>query len=256
MQNLLQGLKFKRVSAVDGITIDGSESRNPLLPMTYELLSRYERGCILSHRAVWREFLNGNDPYCCVLEDDVYVSPDFPRFINHDGWFPKNCALLKIETIKQEIFISRKTTVCLDRKSAILNSLDFGTAAYIISRRGAQILLEGTIRPARALDVFIFDNEGRRKLPSSVLFPALCLQANRRTDGVIFPELASSIQSNLQADQLNPPAVKVPVRRTLLNKIRRELFRPFCQLSDLIKPAAILIHERWKGVRRCKIPFA
>ncbi len=256
MQNLLTGLKFKRVPAIDGKTIDGPESNDPLRPTTYDLLSRYERACILSHRAVWREFLSGNDPYCCVLEDDVYISPDFPRFINHDGWLPKNCDLLKIETIKQEVFISRKTTACLDRSSAMLNSLDFGTAAYIISRRGAQILLERTLKPERALDVFLFDEEGRRKLPSSLLIPALCIQAKRHTDGIIFPELQSSIQFNLPTNKLNPASLNNPTPKTVFFKIKRELFRPFGRLINSIILATKLALEHCKGVHRCRVPFA
>ncbi|MEI9863758.1 MAG: glycosyltransferase family 25 protein [Limisphaerales bacterium] len=152
-------------------------------PRSYETLDRYNRGCVLSHRAAWQEFLAGPDSYCCILEDDIYISDDFPKFVKDSAWIPKNCKLLKIETIEQPVIISRKTTTCLNRTSAFLYSLDFGTAAYIVSREGAQILLNETARPRFAIDIIVYSKNGRRKLKPSLLFPALCIQAKRHKAG-------------------------------------------------------------------------
>ncbi len=97
MEGLLQGLAFKRIAAVDGKDIDGPEYREPGSPMGYENLSRYTRACLLSHRAIWEQFLAGEDPHCCVLEDDVFISLDFPRFINSSDWIPKDGDLVKLK---------------------------------------------------------------------------------------------------------------------------------------------------------------
>ena len=254
MENLLQGLAFTRVMAVDGKDIDGPEYRNPAEPMRRENLSRYNRACVLSHREVWRQFLAGKDPYCCVLEDDVFISPDFPRFINSEDWIPTDCNLLKIETVHQEVLISRKTTAGLDRQLSVLRSLHLGTAAYIVSRRGAQALLDATLQPERAVDRILFEEAGLKRLhPVYQWYPALCSQAKHQVDGIIFSELESSIQPKSQPE-VQPQIV--PERKTLLNKIKRELFRPFYQVKEFAQPVGVHVLHRLKGVRRCRVPFA
>jgi glycosyl transferase, family 25 len=250
MEALLHGTNFKRIAAVDGRTVEGAEWREPASAMCYEALSRYERACILSHRAAAQAFLAAGDPYCCVLEDDVFISPDFFRFVHEETWIPKNCDLLKIETTRYEVFLSRKTAVCLDRNAARLLSAHFGTAAYIISRRGAEILLDATVRPDRPLDYLMFDEEGLKKFqPVWQMIPAPCIQATPLTAGLICSEMESSIQPKMDK---KPPIIPVQPRKTLANKIKRETFRPFRQL----KSRAQSLSERFKGIRRCRVPFA
>ena len=257
---LLHGLAIKRIAAVDGKNLEGPEYRDHTLAFSYENLSRYERACILSHRFAWQEFLNSNDPYSCILEDDVFISSDFHRFIKSETWIPMDCNLVKIETTEQEVFISRKTINCLERKAALLRSLHFGTAAYIISRRGAEACLKETLQSDRPMDHIMFDETGLRKLhPVYQLLPVLCIQANQRADGMIFSELESSIQPkvNPQASpqiQMSPQITPAP--KTLLNKIKREGLRPFRQLSQLIQIAGVHGLRRLKGVHRCRVPFA
>jgi glycosyl transferase, family 25 len=254
MEGLLQGLAFKRITAVDGKNIDGPEYRDPARVMSPENLSRYTQACLLSHRAVWREFLAGKDPYCCVLEDDVFISPDFPHFINREDWIPTDCNLVKIETLHEEVFISRKITACLDRQVSLLRSPHLGTAAYVVSRRGAQALLDATLRPDRAVDRILFEEAGLKRLhPVYQLFPALCIQAGQRADGIIFPELESSIQPGVRTGAR--PQI-ISVRKTLLDKIKRELLRPFYQLNKSAQSAGVLVLHRLKGIRRCRVPFA
>jgi glycosyl transferase, family 25 len=254
MEGLLQGLAFKRIAAVDGRNLDGPEYRNPAEAMSRENLSRYNRACLLSHRAVWQEFLAGGDPYCCVLEDDVFFSPDFARFINSEAWIPTDCNLLKIETVHQQVFISRKTTAGLGRQVSLLRSAHLGTAAYIVSRRGAQASLDATLDPERAVDRILFEEAGLKQLhPVYQLFPALCIQANQRADGMIFPEMESSIQPK------NPPKARpptVPGCKTLLKKIKRELFRPFYQFKEFARSTGVRGLHLLKGARRCRVPFA
>ncbi|MEJ0090292.1 MAG: glycosyltransferase family 25 protein [Limisphaerales bacterium] len=260
MESLLQGLAYKRVAAVDGKTIEGPEQRDYSLPKTYEILSRYERGCILSHRSAWQEFLAGGDPYCCVLEDDVFISPDFARFVNDEAWIPKDCSLLKIETVQLEVCLSRKTIPCFDRQTARLCSLHLGTAAYIVSRRAAKILLAETLQPALPMDLLFYEDSGRQKLhPVYQLVPALCIQAKRKKDGIIFAEMESAIQPRVETKKSSaiPPAPE-----TFHNKIKRELSRPirqFFRLLDLFKDsmesAGRAVFDRFKGIRRCKVPF-
>ncbi len=40
-----------------------------------------EMGCYLSHRAIWHNFLGGDEPLCLVIEDDVTLSLDFAEVV-------------------------------------------------------------------------------------------------------------------------------------------------------------------------------
>jgi glycosyl transferase family 25 len=254
MAGLLQGLAFKRIPAVDGKTLDGPELNDLSRPRCYETVSRYHRACGLSHRAAWQEFLASGELYGCVFEDDVFLSPDFPRFISDETWIPPSCDLFKIETTLQPVFVSRKNITCLDRMAAALCSLHCGAGGYIISRRGAQALLSATSRPARAIDCIMYDKAGLRQLhPVYQLFPALCVQASQRPDGMVFPEMASSIQLNV------PPKLQpeiIPGSKTRLEKIKREIFRPFLKMKTSAQSAGRPALDRLRGVRRVRVPFA
>ena len=247
MTELLQGLRFKRIAAVDGKTIEGPEQNGRPYP---GVLSRYHQGCILSHRAAYQAFLASTDRYCCVLEDDIFLSHDFHKFINDEAWIPQGCGLIKIETTRQPTWFLGQRIRCLDRHAARLNSLHFGTAAYIISRRGAEILLELTVKPDRAMDRIVFGRVARRRLhPIYQLIPALCIQGSHRGDGVTFPEMESSI--NRQAPPPPDLPKTAPAPKTLLAKVKRELVRPFKQLRALKKAAG----RRSTGLRREGVPF-
>ncbi|HEV2695504.1 MAG TPA: glycosyltransferase family 25 protein [Verrucomicrobiae bacterium] len=260
MAGLLEGLPFTRIAAVDGKNIDGPEKKGR--PYPGKILSRYQIGCILSHRAAYESFLKSADRYCCVLEDDVYLSPDFSKFINDDKWIPSGCDLVKIETTRQQVrFIGRRIG-CQGRQAVRLHSLHFGTAGYIISRRGAEILLEMTTQPDRAMDRIVFGRAVRRRLqPVYQLIPALCIQGTQRGDGMIFPEMESSIRDSNAVPRLpanptpasspNPPKI-VRVKKSLMEKVRREVSRPFHQLRAVRKNIA----KRIMGVRREGVPFA
>ncbi|MBW8863895.1 MAG: glycosyltransferase family 25 protein [Verrucomicrobia bacterium] len=249
MAGLLQGLPFRRLAAVDGNTIHGPEYNIPSRPGSPAVLSRYNRACTLSHRAAMQDFLAGTDRYCCVLEDDVFISPDFPRFINDESWIPSKCDLVKIETTRQEVRLASKGVACLDREAVLLDSVHFGTAGYIVSRRGAQMLLGMTAEPERSIDRILFEPAGLRKLRPVQLIPALCIQAGHLEGGMIFPEMESSIQPRVPVQKIIPERTE---RKTLPVKIKREAIRPFRQLNGAVQRTGL----RLRGLRWTRVPFA
>jgi len=243
MEELLRGLPYRRITAVDGRTVAGPERRDISRPQSCENLSRYERACTLSHRAAWQEFLAGQERYACILEDDIFLSPDFSRFIKDDSWIPGDCDRMKIETYQQKVFVTRAHTKCLNRKASVLLSLHFGTAAYIVSRADAAALLERTTVLDRTCDRLIFDEDAiRNHHPIYQLIPALCVQNARSRNGIPFPEMESAIQ----------PATVVK-RKTVLTKIKMELTRPLNQLMDRLQT---LVRERRLRARCGVVPFS
>lgn len=244
MEKELQGVAFKRVAAVDGKTVPGSEHRDPSLPADAGRISKFDRACTWSHRVVWREFLAGTEQFACVLEDDIHVSPDFGRFIGDESWIPAGCDLLKIETAMHKVFIERTARPGLDRSLAVLRSQHFGTAGYIVSRKGAEDLLRRAEEVDRSADRLVFNEEAlRRHHPVYQLIPALCVQGARIRDGIVIPEMESSVQ----------PPVPLPEVKTLLRKIKAEVTRPLQQLAAL--PKTLSKRLRWRESWTV-IPFA
>jgi glycosyl transferase family 25 len=248
MANLLVGLNVRRIAAVDGKSLEGPEYNKPGRQICPEMLSRYNRACMLSHRAVCQEFLSGSDPYCCVLEDDVLISPDFPKFMNGTDWIPADAHVVKIETLGERVWLASKTIACLNRVAKRLRSSHLGTAGYVISRPGAQKILDLTTKPDRSIDRLLFEEDGLIKLRTYQLVPALCIQSSRSGEKLMIPELESTIQPKTPITAAPP---RKPVRYPAWNKIQRELSRPFRQLPGF--PTWIAMHCR--GTHSHRVPF-
>lgn len=248
MVKLLDGLNFQRIAAVDGKNLEGPEFNRPGRQASPEMLSRYNRACLMSHRTVCEKFLSGPDPYCCVLEDDVLISPEFPEFMNGTTWIPADADLIKLETTREKVCLSAKSRRCLNRVAKPLRSAHLGTAAYVVSRRGARKILDLTHSADRSIDRVMFEDEGLVELRPYQMVPALCIQFNATGNDLIFPEMESMIQPK------NPKPVepaRKPVKLRALSKIQREINRLFRQLKGL--PAWIVL--RIQGMRCVRVPF-
>lgn len=243
MEKLLHGLAFQRIPAVDGRAVAGPAQRDLTRPPSLENLSGCDKACTLSHRLAWQDFLAGTEKYACVLEDDIHLSPDFPRFINDESWIPKNGDLVKIETFAQKIFVSRQSVACLDRSASVLLSLHYGTAGYIVSRKGAADLLQRTAVIDLPADWIVFNEAAiQRHYPIYQLSPALCVQGINVPDGIAFAEMQTSIQTR----PVKPP-------KSMPQRIYVEASRPIRQLSDALRRQVF----QWRHqARRLTVPFA
>ena len=242
MEEILEGASFKRIAAVDGRTIEGLENRDPAQPMSRDNLSRYEKACILSHRKAWLEFLTDGERRCCILEDDVFVGPDFFRFIEDESWIPEDGDLVKIETFRNRVFVSRKEVRCLNRSAAQLLSLHFGTGGYILSRKTASALLEETTDPQRTLDRILFDETAiGKRAPIYQLLPAICIQGQNLENGILFQEMQSAIKPK-----------RPKKKKMLFKRINTELIRPFKHFERFVLTK---VRERRTQARCCIVPF-
>lgn len=240
MCELLQGLPFERIAAVDGSKLEGVAMRNPWLPRRFENLSKYERGCIMSHRAAWTRFLETDEHLACVLEDDLVLSPQFRSIVEDETWFPADGQIVKLETYGQRVSLSRRRMKIQDRSLAILKSLHFGTAAYVLSRGAARYYLEQTVFPDRPIDHLMFGEEMLKEGPRTYqICPAPCIQAKHLNGRILLPELASSI----------PDAPRVPKAKPMAVKLKTEIGRPFFQARHLFRSFL-------RGEQLCRVNFA
>lgn len=148
------GIAFERISAIDGL--DAAEAdlaqvrdNGPIGP-----LSRGMRACTASHLKAWRHLLQSGADHALILEDDVEIHPLLPGLLTDDAWFRGQADVLKLEKFNPD----RPSRILASRAFASLPggigvmhrmlSRHTGAAAYIISRRGAEIALgfAGAIR--------------------------------------------------------------------------------------------------------------
>lgn len=240
ISEMLKGLPFERIAAVDGRTWEGPETRQAARPVGYEHLNKYERAGMVSHRAAWTKILESGERFGCVLEDDVYVSPSLGDFIRDESWIPADGTLIKIETCNQPVALSRRAIQAKGRRLASLRSRHLGAAAYIMSRDAIANYMEKTNPPDRGLDYIMFGESAVKETPIYQLCPALCTQAKDRRGGIIFPELESAVQFYAPSP-----------RKPLIVRLRREIPRPFVQLGGILWSIASgrrFSEQRWPRV--------
>jgi glycosyl transferase, family 25 len=219
MRDQLSDVGFERVAAVDG-----GENQEAMRGLT-----RFELACLESHRGAWRLFLKRSDAYACFLEDDVHFSPDFGALVKTDGWIPPDAHSIKLDTYLQEVKLGERRPASPRREIALLYTRHESSAAYILSREGAQRYLALTARAVLPADYSLFPRCPRRLgLRVYQLTPAVAVQ-----DHLLRPE---------GGEQTFPTAMAAGRGwrpRTLLGKLWRETRRLLGQIADV--PEAIYL---------------
>ena len=105
-----------------------------------EMLCNYGMiGCFLSHMEINKKFLNEtNNPFVCVMEDDITLSDQFPEFLQNVQaiYDETNFDIISLfclgicQSIKEKIQISNYTL--------IKPVFPLSATCYILSRKGAQ----------------------------------------------------------------------------------------------------------------------
>jgi glycosyl transferase, family 25 len=141
-------LNLERVEAVDA---SGEESGkvNRWFTETGPLgeIPIGDKACLLSHRRAWELFLTGGDSHAVFLEDDVRLSASAPALLTSDGWIPADVGVVKLEHYGppgQRVLLDRIRAVGEDFRLGAMLSRHTGAAAYILSRRAAELLLHET----------------------------------------------------------------------------------------------------------------
>jgi glycosyl transferase, family 25 len=215
MREQLGDIGFERVDAVDG-------SKNP---ETTKGLTRFELGCIESHRNAWSLFLTSSDAHACFLEDDVHLWPDFARLAQSEAWIPSDAHSVKLDTYLQKVKLGERRAAFGVRQVARLYTRHESSAAYALSRAGAERYLELTARPILPADYTLFPKNPRRfGLRIYQLAPAVAIQDHllRAEDGGQTLATTMSGGGSAQARRLPP-----------LGRLSREGARLVAKVSDV-----------------------
>jgi glycosyl transferase family 25 len=202
------GLLAERIEAVTPADIPPEMIRRYCepKPLSLQWVQPTELACTLSHRKAWASIIERGLEWGVVLEDDAVLSTAFAQALApHSG-----VDLIRLET--------RHVPVTIEAGSGLKRLFGFhpGTAAYIVSRRGAQILLAGSNLRYPA-DHFMFDPRGPmfHRLEMRQLVPAVV---------TITPDTPSEIGDRTSNVAERTKRRKLPhaVAQRLLLRVREE----------------------------------
>ena len=142
------GLSLDRIEAVDASREEPAALDRWFAPRgPLGEIPRGDKACLLSHRRAWEAFIASGERHAVFLEDDVRLSAAAPTLLRTDTWIPDAVAVVKLEHYGppgQRVLLDRIRKVGEDFSMGRMLSRHTGAAAYILSRRAAQALLDQT----------------------------------------------------------------------------------------------------------------
>jgi glycosyl transferase family 25 len=231
------GLSLTRLDALDARSAQPESIDRWFLPGgPLGEIPRGDKCCSLSHRLAWERLVASGAPYAAVLEDDVVLKDgaDFP--LGGSAWIPGGVDLIKLEHYGppgQSVLLSDFQDVGSGFRLGRMHSRHTGAAAYILSRRAAEILL-GVARFDLPVDHLLFNPN------NSKIFAAL-------RPWQLLPVVAR--QQDFVGDKSDIEGWRVDLRKFDLTYARRELIRFGYDLKKLPGQLALLLSGRAKFVR-------
>ncbi len=143
----------------------------------------HDKACTLSHIKALTSFLESDQEFCLVMEDDAYLSEDLGNWIADMSWWPVDADIVKLERWRDDRFLvllDQKRASHLGRDLRKLHSRHSGTAGYIISRKGAEKVVAYGL-PNFPADHLLFNVNASplaRALTTYQVSPALVVQGN------------------------------------------------------------------------------
>ena len=181
------GIIWSRFEAING---ENCEKKQLDISVTYGKigeLSDGTRACSASHYKCWQEFLCSNAEFGIFLEDDVQLSFDFKNLIEDLSWLPKKTNVIKLEKFSanrpSKLLLGPviSKTISDTREIRRMYSRHCGTAAYLLSREGAEIAVNWQKPYSVPIDHLLF-NETVSKLctvlNSLILIPPVSWQSH------------------------------------------------------------------------------
>lgn len=147
------------------------------------LLGLGDRACTVSHMWAWRSFLDTPASYALFLEDDVYLAEDVATLLSDTGWIPRGHEAIKLEKYgdgASRLLLGQPVgKTPSGRALHPMLSRHVGGAAYLLSRRGAEIALAAEGRIRVPVDHLLFNGNVSavaRRLRPVIIVPAMATQ--------------------------------------------------------------------------------
>lgn len=163
-----------------------NETASELIPALLQntTLTNGEKGCLLSHLALWKKCVDNNLDYIAVFEDDIFLSDDASLFLKSEI-YPLNSlkpTIIRYETYKMPVRLYKKEKYTIEgRDLSKLLSPHWGTAGYLINFSAAKYLLDflyfGRSEDVLPVDKIMFEKMlNNEEINIYQLSPAICIQ--------------------------------------------------------------------------------
>jgi len=195
-----------------------------------------DKCCSLSHRMAWEKLLASGASHAAVLEDDVVLKDGAGFALGNSTWIPQGLDLIKLEHYGppgQSVLLSDFRDVGSGFRLARIHSRHTGAAAYILSRRAAEMLL-AISRFDLPVDHLLFNPN------NSPVFARL-------RPWQLLPVVAR--QQDFVGEKSDIEGWRVGLRKFDLTYARRELIRFGYDLKLLPGQLALLLSGRAKFTR-------
>ena len=202
------GLSFERIEATDGRVMSTEEKiafaklrprANGWLPGAI--------GCFRSHYKVWTAIAEGEEDFGVVFEDDVHISAALPNLLNGIGAYLDQFDIVRLEATKHRVWLNTEKKMSVGQTKLVeVRSETWGSAAYVLSREAARLLVVEPTTNHSPVDFFLFDKDTsvvarRHRIYQTV--PALCVQAKfNAVQGKPDTSQASDIEHNSEDTSL------------------------------------------------------
>ena len=175
-------LTFERLRAVDGRDLSPADLAAVVTPrFDFYPINAGETGLFLSHRAAWQRIVDHGGPYGAVFEDDAVLAASLGDMLARLEAARPDADVIKLETTRRSVVLA-EAVATLPSGHALRPLLTWhgGTAGYVVSRSGAQQLLQATHLLADPVDQVLFNPLSRVGATLLILqaAPALCIQRN------------------------------------------------------------------------------
>lgn len=119
----------------------------------YQPLVNGEKGCYASHIFAWRKLLNSDAPALVVLEDDVSLEPGFLQVLQAIARLPQNWDMIKLMGRPGREKVRSRQDLIPGHDLIRYSRVPSFTAAYVISKSGAQKMLQTRVPFGRPIDI-------------------------------------------------------------------------------------------------------
>jgi glycosyl transferase family 25 len=175
-------IEHVRIAALTPADITDAQRHRFCNPRAYRWQSEGELACSLSHVAALRAFLETNEAFGAIFEDDAILSRSLPEFLHLFERQPPAVDILRLETDNARMRLAPHPVGQLDSYALHkLYSAGGGAAAYIVSRPAAKRIIAGEEVLANLTDQALFNPEAPLSQDLTVLqlLPALAMQEDR-----------------------------------------------------------------------------
>ncbi|SUT90584.1 glycosyltransferase family 25 protein [Actinobacillus lignieresii] len=214
-------------------------------------LSNGEKACFMSHIALWEKLVNSEHYYMTIFEDDVVLGKNAEQLFSSYDWLEERFSsndkfVIRLETscIAVKRYDSTLETVW-GRKFTLLDSEEFGTAGYILSKQAAIFLLgyfksiDG--KSIKAIDKCLFgDLISNNNIRIYQLEPAICIQEDKlnRKNSILTSQLEHDrrmVENNNKIPKNKGIIYLIYKLATKWKRMKEKKLRSQEQLNNMIK---------------------